>query len=63
MSDISLLEGGADRIGTGGCVAGTDCNLFCGDDALVFKTSLYDGEARPCKHIIRALSSGTYYRI
>lgn len=29
----------------------SDCNLFCGDDALVFKTSLYDGTVRPCKHI------------
>lgn len=28
--DISLLEGGADRIGAGGCIAGTDCDLFCG---------------------------------
>lgn len=29
----------------------SDCNLFCGDDALVFKTSTYDGEVHPCKHI------------
>ncbi len=29
----------------------SDCNLFCGDDAIVFKTSLYDGEVRHCKHI------------
>ncbi len=29
----------------------SDCNLFCGDDALVFKTSTYDGKVAPCKHI------------
>ena len=29
----------------------SDCNLFCGDDALVFKTSTYDGKVVPCKHI------------
>ena len=30
FSDVSLLKGGADRIGAGGCIAGTDCDLFCG---------------------------------
>ncbi|MBO7214753.1 MAG: right-handed parallel beta-helix repeat-containing protein [Clostridia bacterium] len=29
----------------------SDCNLLCGDDAIVFKTSLYDGKVVPCKHI------------
>ncbi len=29
----------------------SDCNLLCGDDAIVFKTSLYDGEVHPCKHV------------
>ena len=30
MSDASLLEGCADRICAGGCVAGTDRDFFCG---------------------------------
>ena len=30
FSDVSLLEGGTDRVGAGGCIAGTDSNLFCG---------------------------------
>lgn len=28
--DVSLLEGGADRIGAGCCITGTDSDLFCG---------------------------------
>ena len=30
LSDVSLLEGRADRIRAGGRVAGADCDLFCG---------------------------------
>ena len=30
VSDVSLLEGRTDGIGAGGCIAGTDCDLFCG---------------------------------
>ena len=30
FSDVSLLEGGTNRVGAGGCIAGTDSNLFCG---------------------------------
>ena len=30
LSDVSLLEGRADRIRAGGCIAGTDRDLFCG---------------------------------
>ena len=30
LSDVSLLEGRADRIRAGGCIAGADCDLFCG---------------------------------
>ncbi|MBR3803774.1 MAG: right-handed parallel beta-helix repeat-containing protein [Clostridia bacterium] len=42
-----------DGISPDGCenVIISDCNLFCGDDALVFKTSTYDGKVAPCKHI------------
>lgn len=42
-----------DGISPDGCenVIISDCNLFCGDDALVFKTSTYDGKVVPCKHI------------
>ena len=28
MSDVSLLEGRADSVRAGGCVAGTDCDFF-----------------------------------
>lgn len=42
-----------DGISPDGCeyVVISDCNLFCGDDAIVFKTSLYDGKVAHCKHI------------
>lgn len=42
-----------DGISPDGCenVIISDCNLFCGDDAIVLKTSLYDGKICPCKHI------------
>ena len=42
-----------DGISPDGCedVIISDCNLFCGDDALVFKTSLFDGEVHHLKRI------------
>ena len=42
-----------DGISPDGCedVIISDCNLFCGDDALVFKTSLFDGKVHHLKRI------------
>lgn len=42
-----------DGISPDGCedVIISDCNLFCGDDALVFKTSLFDGEVHHLKRV------------
>ena len=34
VSDVSLLEGGTNRVGAGGCIAGTDRDLFCGAVAI-----------------------------
>ncbi len=42
-----------DGISPDGCedVIISDCNLFCGDDALVFKTSLFDGQVHHLKRV------------
>ena len=42
-----------DGISPDGCedVIISDCNLFCGDDALVFKTSLFDGKVHHLKRV------------
>lgn len=66
-TDIALLLGACKRvfirglyirahidgISPDGCedVIISDCNLFCGDDALVFKTSLFDGQVHHLKRV------------